>query len=394
MGLRFRRSVKLAPGLRLNFSGSGMSLSAGPRGASLNFGSRGAFFNAGIPGTGLYGRQRIASGLAPSRAATPAQSVRVSVTVKVEDDGTVTFFGADGNPLPPNLVQQTKKQQGDFIRDLIRSSCDTVNAHVEGIANIHLATPNPLIRPHYEPKPFEDPVPARPIPKRHGLLGFLFKGVRERIDKENAEATSEHEAAVRRWEMKKASFEAEEARRKKLVEQDVLEDEEAMNIVLSESLQDIVWPRETMVSFEVLDHGRRVFLDVDLPEIHDMPTRTASVPSRGYKLTLKELSATRRQQLYMRHVHGIGFRIVGEAFSVLPKADEVVLSAYSQRPDKSTGHVNDEYLYSVRVKRLGWGGIRFDNLEEIDVVEAFSRFELLRDMSKTGVFKPIVPMQP
>jgi len=59
MGVRFRRSIKLAPGLRLNFSGSGVSLSAGPRGASVNFGSRGAFVNTGIPGTGLYSRSRL-----------------------------------------------------------------------------------------------------------------------------------------------------------------------------------------------------------------------------------------------------------------------------------------------------------------------------------------------
>jgi len=59
MGLRFRRSIKLAPGVRLNFSGSGMSLRAGPRGASISFGRRGAYLNTGIPGAGLYARERL-----------------------------------------------------------------------------------------------------------------------------------------------------------------------------------------------------------------------------------------------------------------------------------------------------------------------------------------------
>lgn len=38
MGLRFRKSFKLAPGLRLNMSGSGFSWSVGPRGASIIWG--------------------------------------------------------------------------------------------------------------------------------------------------------------------------------------------------------------------------------------------------------------------------------------------------------------------------------------------------------------------
>ena len=53
MGFRFRQSVKLCPGVRLNISGSGASLSAGPRGATLNFSGRGARATFGVPGTGM-----------------------------------------------------------------------------------------------------------------------------------------------------------------------------------------------------------------------------------------------------------------------------------------------------------------------------------------------------
>ncbi|HLO99904.1 MAG TPA: DUF4236 domain-containing protein [Fimbriimonas sp.] len=53
MGLRFRRSFKLFPGVRLNISKSGLSTSFGIRGASVNIGSRGVRGTVGIPGTGL-----------------------------------------------------------------------------------------------------------------------------------------------------------------------------------------------------------------------------------------------------------------------------------------------------------------------------------------------------
>ncbi|MHA3980712.1 DUF4236 domain-containing protein [Halovulum sp. GXIMD14794] len=59
MGLRFRKSVKVMPGVRLNFSGSGVSTTVGVRGASVNFGKRGVYGTAGIPGTGLSMRERL-----------------------------------------------------------------------------------------------------------------------------------------------------------------------------------------------------------------------------------------------------------------------------------------------------------------------------------------------
>ncbi len=53
MGLRFRRSIKIAKGLRLNVSGSGISLSVGGRGATVNVSARGTRTTLGIPGTGV-----------------------------------------------------------------------------------------------------------------------------------------------------------------------------------------------------------------------------------------------------------------------------------------------------------------------------------------------------
>ena len=156
---------------------------------------------------------------------------------------------------------------------------------------------------------------------------------------------------------------------------------------------DIVWPRETILSSEIRDDGRVVMVDIDLPEIEELPRKTAAMPARGYKLSVKELPVTRHQQLYMRHVHGIGFRIIGEAFSVLPKAEEVVLSGYSQRPDKATGDILDQYLYSVRVNRNDWAGINFANLDDVDPAEALGRFEIRREISKAGLFKGIAPFE-
>ena len=59
MSVRFRRNVRLFPGVRLNFSGSGISTTLGVRGASVNLGARGSYLNVGVPGSGLSARMRI-----------------------------------------------------------------------------------------------------------------------------------------------------------------------------------------------------------------------------------------------------------------------------------------------------------------------------------------------
>lgn len=53
MGFRFRRSVKLLPGLRLDFSKSGVSSSVGARGAHVTVGYGQVRETVGLPGTGL-----------------------------------------------------------------------------------------------------------------------------------------------------------------------------------------------------------------------------------------------------------------------------------------------------------------------------------------------------
>jgi hypothetical protein len=53
MGFRFRRSIKIAPGIRLNVSKSGVSASVGRRGATINVSEKGTRATVGIPGTGI-----------------------------------------------------------------------------------------------------------------------------------------------------------------------------------------------------------------------------------------------------------------------------------------------------------------------------------------------------
>jgi len=62
MSFRFWRCIRIAPGVTLNLSKSGGSLSFGPRGAKFTIGPRGGRATVGIPGTGLFYTTTLLSG--------------------------------------------------------------------------------------------------------------------------------------------------------------------------------------------------------------------------------------------------------------------------------------------------------------------------------------------
>ena len=55
MGLRFRKSVTLCKGIKLNFGKTGMSVSLGGKGYHKTINTKGQVTTSvGIPGTGIY----------------------------------------------------------------------------------------------------------------------------------------------------------------------------------------------------------------------------------------------------------------------------------------------------------------------------------------------------
>ncbi|MBW2341945.1 MAG: DUF4236 domain-containing protein, partial [Deltaproteobacteria bacterium] len=90
MAFRFWRRIRIAPGVTLNLSKSGGSLSFGSRGAKFTVGSRGKRAAVGLPGTGLFYTSTFPSG---KRTARKAQASRdYALTIRPEDRLTLGFF--------------------------------------------------------------------------------------------------------------------------------------------------------------------------------------------------------------------------------------------------------------------------------------------------------------
>lgn len=391
----------------MNVGTRGMSWSLGPRGASINVSKRGTYLNASIPGTGLYSRERIGGGAqrrSPSRSVveqgTSAPTLH-KVKGEVTQDGFLALSYENGSKLTPDHYVLCLKQNKESLLDLLQREADERSRNIDELATLHVKMPDARKPVRYEPTPFAEEPPPRPAalpPKQYGLLDRLVKSWRARVDAENEQRADANAESLAQWEADVAAIQARrreheqtQEQLRRLFEHDVRMHVEAMDRALEMRLQSIEWPRETEVSFDLRESGKLVLLDVDLPEIEDMPAHVFSVLKREMRLTTKDLSEKRIREVYMRHIHAVGLRLLGELFATLPACERAVLSAYSQRASKKTGHIEDEYLYSARASRAGWLSLNFDDLAKVDPVEAFDAFEARRLMTKGGVFKPIEP---
>jgi hypothetical protein len=382
MALRFRRSIKIAPGWRINLSKSGFSHSFGVRGASFSIGKRGTYINLGIPGTGISSRARLDA---------PVHTPRIAASQKTSP----------------------KKELSD-----VRHKLPLMNKDYEEVINIFHRMKSPSERPVFDNISFDIPKPKTSIfsayPKSYVITGIivflLFNGfIYEFLPNSNTikgafttllfvaiifghkyKNRNIHKQHINKWKEEKGCFVSKRKRLKQILDSKTDTTTSDYDVLLEGVLMQCEWPRETTISIETTD-DRNISLDVDLPEIEDMPMSSWTTNSKGNKLIETQHSETQVRKDYMTHVHGIACVLLGEIFRTLPRINNVILSGYSQRINKSIGNIVEEYLYSVKVNRSQWEKINFDNLRLIDPVELLGSFDIRRNMTKTGIFTSIDP---
>ncbi|MEZ8775903.1 DUF4236 domain-containing protein [Vibrio sp. 10N.261.49.A5] len=74
MGFKFRKRIKIAPGVHLNLSKSGVSTSIGKPGATVNIGNKGVKATLGVTGSGLSYSQTLTDGSTSGRMQRPTKS--------------------------------------------------------------------------------------------------------------------------------------------------------------------------------------------------------------------------------------------------------------------------------------------------------------------------------
>lgn len=406
MALRFRKSVKILPGVRVNFGLKGTSLSVGARGASVSIGKQGVYGNVSIPGTGISFREKISNNsrnervLKQQKVSEQVQTT-VGVILSLLDDGNITYKDENENFLDKKIVTKIWQQQADVVKNWLENEVEKIN-DMDLITTIHYDMPKPYNEPQLEELEFDKEKPNEPkkreVNKPSFFKSLFFPSSKQKYqtDLENAnidfqKQTEQYQINLQTWENEKNEFNKAQDELKANFSNLIRTDINIMSEYLEKVLQGLDWARETLVSYDINNLTSTVYIDIDLPEIENIPQRTASIAATGKKLNIKNKTDKQLRLEYSTHIHAIALRVAAYTFATLPSIDLIVISGYSQRLDKATAHTNEEYLYSVKFNKSDFSKLNFEKIELIDPIKAFDNFENIRKMTETGIFKKIEP---
>ncbi|MDP4285972.1 MAG: DUF4236 domain-containing protein [Bacteroidota bacterium] len=432
--MRFRRKVKIMKGLSLNLSKSGVSVSAGVRGASVTIGKKGTYLNTGIPGTGIYDRKRIGGSNSSQQqqqqlrnTGTQTQDLQAKVSIGLDDKGKPTLAITDsyGRQITDEKILRSVKRSDKYkesVNGLIEQKKVEVDEETSKFISISKFTPVIVSKVN-----IQDAIESL-SPEIHNSLSFQIErptkdkiamelgneakqkirsiffwknnGLRDAFISENLE--SRFQRKVEEWKIARDEFIENEhvikaAKDKEYYDNYIAEKNEFDSILKGDTnyinerieiiLSEISLPAEFSVNYEYNLDIKQLKIDLDLPEIEDIPQEKANILSSG-KISIKQKTQKELKQEYAQCVSGIALYLGGTFFNISTTIAEIIISGFAQRLNKATGNIEDQYIYSIKLTRDKFSELKF---ERIDPVEAFSNFENIRSLSANYDFKIIVP---
>ena len=400
--MRFRKSVRLCKGLRLNFSGSGVSMSLGVRGASVSIGKKGTYLNYGIPGTGLYNRVKISGNSSSTKTRKTHSSIepnesKYSCNIYIDERGQTSLEVKDmfGNLITNSSIISRIRRSEEYktnLEKIIAQKKDDINSQTLSLIQIHklseIAVDFNAIKESYvnllnQPSPetlFEITQPQKEeireqliIEAKRQINSILFwTNSKKREEFVADKLQTYYEQAVLKWETQKKEFVESKlaARESKInsLEKVLQTDIDGIYAAIDEVLQNISLPVEFFVNYEI--NNRILYIDLDLPEIEDMPFEKVTTLASG-RINIKQKTIKEQSADYALCVCGMSYFLTSLLFNTTPEIDDVHISAFTQRENKKTGRTEDQYVYSVRFDRTRFSKLDFNSINPIDTIYQF-----------------------
>lgn len=432
MGIRYRKSVKICKGVRVNFSKTGVSYTVGAKGASVNFGRNGTYFNTGIPGTGIYARERIDGGSGHARASAPATSNPnpVGIDVVMDDRGRITLMNNGNEITDESLIRKIKatpafqeeKRRLEYLRrEKINEILEADRKSANDILTLHQNAPaadsmeafveklNSLEPERYTRSTFQVAPPSEAevrsdlvieAAKKVNTWAFWRRGKlrREYVSEKFPEAFS---MAMKEWNDQKAAFETREDEQEQRKNQEYQHDYEMMKLGLEKSIEgnteflkilidswisDCTLPFDASIDYELFPEEKKLMVDVDLPEIEDIPD-TKMVKLSSGNLSQKKKTQAELKKDYAGLVFSLVVFLAANLFGLSPAIEKMTMSCYTQRRN-TAGDIDDNYILSVRFDREPFEKGAF---LKMDPMEFCMGFENRCNMTSTMLFKKIIP---
>lgn len=393
MSFRFRKIIKVAPGVKLNISKSGISTSFGGRGATLNVGKNGLRGTVGLPGTGLsYSKQLSSRTSNRPKQSSGSDSLPMPSGMIINESGKALFVNEVGDAYSPNQQNQLKKEYAEEVRRFLAEKASELNSTTEKIENIqeYFRTPSFF---HVVPPVEEFPYPApnsedifNEVKRRHGFSFFNQQAISQEADSIFQDDFREYHQNKKEWELLQSKMQHDYQSILILKERAASGDIPSMESLLEKILENIDAPIHFSGSFEV-EYAGGVWLDIDLPEIEEIPDSITTVLKSG-ALSTRRKTVKKVKEDYSRLVSGIALILPAYIFELLPTVDSIVISGYTQRRNKATGYIEDDYIYSLLVNRSTFYSL---NLQYIDPVDSFHNFQPIAALTNSLEWRSINP---
>jgi hypothetical protein len=363
MGFRFSNRVSIMPGLKLNLSKTGVSLSAGVRGAHINFGPRGVYGTAGIPGTGLSYRQRL--------------------------DGASRSYDRPSVERRPSARQLEAQQRRQDQEEKSRATQETIDHEWEQYQEmLSFWKPLPEIPSldnfiqAQEKRPFEPTLqaPTQPVwpDEQKKCLNLLTASVKSQWpykvlpiffaqkrasklfpliwpDKE-AETQQRYEESFadyrQRLKTAQDEWDAKETDRvawlKRLTSGDMQEVKHTLNEIFTGLYLPFKSESRCKLFFDTPD---LTSLNIDLPEMEEVIPFTRKKLLKNGEIREVARDKNERNKDYFDLVAGECTFMAAEIFSYLPLCQAVRIAGYTQRPKAKETDPIDTYILDIRLLR-------------------------------------------
>ena len=144
-------------------------------------------------------------------------------------------------------------------------------------------------------------------------------------------------------------------------------------------------PMEYFLDISYDDTTGKVTVDLDLPEIEDMPQNKIVVNPSG-KRSIRSKSQTNLREDYANCVCGLSMYVAGIIFNTCLKIQEVEVSGFTQRCGENSALATDQYVLIIRYTREQFKEIAFEKLTSLEIINFFKHNI---DMTKSFVLKEI-----
>ncbi len=128
-----------------------------------------------------------------------------------------------------------------------------------------------------------------------------------------------------------------------------------------------------------------VKVDLDLPEIEDIPEKKVVVNPSGKK-SIRGKTQTNLKEDYANCVCGLSMYVAGIIFNTCLKIKVVEVSGFTQRCGDNSALATDQYVILARFTREIFTRISFDRFSSLEIINFFKHHI---DMTKSFVLKEI-----